>query len=325
MKNLKIAIEEFKNLNILNTNLSFEEFSKYINSKKVILVTNNLLLELKCKINTRIFLTGWLLLIYYKDIFTSKIEIEDLILKKFIEVSKIIMNNDIINEEQIENLKNLICDYEKQFLLWKNFDKNKCLGEFINRYINVNKSLDLMQSTNINDREVIILELENQKNDIINLATKFDKNINKNFFEENYKINLTIDKISQQAYWDIIKKDLHQENFSLVYSNLEFIINTMSELFNNNDNIKKVFDINKIKEKLNNIDPEYFYILANSFYYQWKKLSSPIRDIDYEEYTKSLNNITNKNYHDAIITFIKNNYKIIELIYLDLLLLKINN
>ena len=44
----------------------------------------------------------------------------------------------------------------------------------------------------------------------------------------------------------------------------------------------------------------------------------------YEEYTKSLNNITNKNYHETIITFIKNNYKIIELIYLDLLLLKIN-
>ncbi len=325
MKNLKIAIEEFKSLNILNTNLSFEEFSKYINSKKVILVTNNLLLEIKCKINSRIFLTGWLLLIYYKDIFTSKIEIEDLILKKFIEISKIIMNNNINNEEQIENLKNLICDYEKQFLLWKNFDKNKCISEFINRYINVNKSLDLMKSTNINDRDVIILELENQKNDIINLASKFDKNINRNFFEENYKINFTIEKTTQQAYWDIIKKDLNQENFSLVYSNLEFIINTMSELFNNNDIIKKVFDINKIKEKLNNIDPEYFFILANSFYHQWKKLSSPIRDIDYEEYTNSLNNITKKNYHDAIITFIKNNYKIIELIYLDLLLLKINN
>ena len=78
-----------------------------------------------------------------------------------------------------------------------------------------------------------------------------------------------------------------------------------------------------LKERLNNVDPEYFYILANSFYYQWKKLSSPIRDIEYEEYTESLKNITKKNYHEAIIIFIKNNYKIIELIYLDLLLLKL--
>jgi hypothetical protein len=324
MKNLKVTIEEFKNLNILNTNLSFEEFSKFINSKKVILLTNNMLGELKSKINTRIFLTGWFLLIYYKDIFTNKIEIEDLILKKFMEISIIIMNNNIVNEEQFEYINNLINDYEKQFILWKNFDKNKCIGDFINRYISINKSLELMQSTNIDNREIIVKELENQKINIINLAKKFDKNINNNFFKENYNIQNTIEKTTQLVYWDIIKKDLLEENFSLVYSNLEFIINTMSELFENNNNIKLVFDINKIKEKLNNVDPEYFYILANSFYYQWKKLSSPIRDIDYEEYTKSLNNITNKNYHETIITFIKNNYKIIELIYLDLLLLKIN-
>ena len=323
MKNLKVAIEEFKSLNILNKNLSFEEFSQFINSKKVILITNNMLKELQCKTNTRIFLTGWLLLIYYKDILTNKIEIEDLILKKFVEISIIIMKNNIVDKEQFEYINNLINDYEKQFILWKNFDKNKCIGDFINRYISVSKSLELMQTTNIDNREIIVKELENQKTDIINLAKKFDKNINYNFFEENYKIQNTIEKTTQLAYWDIIKKDLLEENFSLVYSNLEFIINTMSELFNNN-NIKLVFYINKIKEKLNNVDPEYFYILANSFYYQWKKLSSPIRDIDYEEYTKSLNNITNKNYHETIITFIKNNYKIIELIYLDLLLLKIN-
>jgi hypothetical protein len=324
MKNLKVAIEEFKNLNILNTNLSFEEFTKFINSKKVILITNNMLKELQSKINTRIFLTGWLLLIYYNDILTNKIEIEDLILKKFVEISIIIMKNNIVDKEQFEYINNLISDYEKQFMLWKNFDKNKCIGDFINRYISVSKSLELMQSTNIDNREIIVKELENQKTDIINLAKKFDKNINNIFFEDNYKIQNTIEKTTQLVYWDIIKKDLLEENFSLVYSNLEFIINTMSELFENNNNIKLVFDINKIKNKLNNIDPEYFYILANSFYYQWKKLSSPIRDIDYEEYTKSLNNITNKNYHETIITFIKNNYKIIELIYLDLLLLKIN-
>jgi hypothetical protein len=322
MKNLKIVIEEFKNLNILNTNLSFEEFSILINSKKVILVTEKMLKTLKCKIKTRIFLTGWFLLIFYKDIFTNKIEIEDLILKKFIEISVIFMNNNITNEQQIENLNNLIDDYEKQFILWKNFDKNKCIGDFINRYISVCKSIDLIQSTNINDSESILKELEKQKNDIIILAKKIDNNININFFEENYKLQKTIEKTTDKVYWDILKKDLLEENYSLVYSNLEFIINTMYELSLNN-NIKIVFDINKIKERLNNVDPEYFYILANSFYYQWKKLSSPIRDIEYEEYTESLKNITKKNYHEAIIIFIKNNYKIIELIYLDLLLLKL--
>ncbi len=188
MKNLKVVIEEFKNLNILNSNLTFEQYSIFINSQKVLLTTEKMLKTLKCKIKTRIFLTGWLLLIFYKDIFTNKIELEDLILKKFIEISKIFMNNNITNEEQINNLNNLIDDYEKQFILWKNFDKNKCIGDFIDRYISVSKSLDLMISTNINHRETILKELENQKNDIINLAKKIDKNININFFEENYKL-----------------------------------------------------------------------------------------------------------------------------------------
>jgi hypothetical protein len=87
------------------------------------------------------------------------------------------------------------------------------------------------------------------------------------------------------------------------------------------DNIKKVFDLEKIKEKLNNNDTEYFFILANSFYYQWRKVSSPFRDIDYNSYILQLDM---NNYHQSIITFIKNNLQIIDNIYLDLLFLKIN-
>ena len=43
MKELKIAIDEFKNLNILDSSLSFNEFTRYINSTKVLRVVEKIL------------------------------------------------------------------------------------------------------------------------------------------------------------------------------------------------------------------------------------------------------------------------------------------
>ena len=174
----------------------------------------------------------------------------------------------------------------------------------------------------MNNNEIIIQELENQKNDILILAKKFDNKININFFEENYKIYSNIEKITENAYWNLIKEELCEDNFTMVLSNLEFIINTLFSLtLDNDNNIKQVFNIQKIKERLNNNDPEYFFILANSFYYQWRKLSSPFRDIDYNSYILQLDM---NNHHKSIITFIKNNLQIIDNIYLDLLFLSIH-
>jgi hypothetical protein len=153
------------------------------------------------------------------------------------------------------------------------------------------------------------------------MAIKFDKKINKDFFDKSYKIYSNIEKITEEAYWNLIYEELQNNNYNLVLSNLEFIINTLSSLAFDSDNIKKVFDIEKIKEKINNNDPEYFLILANSFYYQWRKLSSPFRDIDYNSYILQLDM---KNYHKSIINFIKNNLQIIDNIYLDLLFLSIH-
>jgi hypothetical protein len=326
MKELKIAIDEFKNLNILNTSLSFNEFTKYINSTKVLQVVEKILQLLnnnkqKSIINPRIFISGWYILKYHKDIFTNKNDLEKLIIEKIIEISKIIITNNIITGEDIDKFKTIIYEYEKQFILWKDLDKNKSITEFINRYTNINKSIELLNKTRIELNKDIINELENQKNDVISIAIKFDKKINRDFFDKSYKIYNNIEKITEEAYWNLIYEELENNNFSLVLSNLEFIINTLCSLSFDIDNIKKVFDIQKIKEKLNNNDPEYFYILANSFYYQWRKLSSPFRDIDYNSYIMELDM---KNYHKSIINFIKNNLKIIDNIYLDLLFLKIN-
>ena len=326
MKELKIAIDEFKNLNILNASLSFNEFTKYINSTKVVQIVEKILQLLdnnkqKSIINPRIFISGWYILKYHKDIFTNKNDLEKLIIEKIISISKIIITNNIITDEDIDKFKTIIYEYEKQFILWKNLDKNKSITEFINRYTNINKSIELLNKTKIELNNDIINELENQKNDIINMAIKFDKKINKDFFDKSYKIYSNIEKITEEAYWNLIYEELENNNYSLVLSNLEFIINMLSALSFDIDNIKKIFDIQKIKEKLNNNDPEYFYILANSFYYQWRKLSSPFRDIDYNSYILELDM---KNFHKSIITFIKNNLQIIDNIYLDLLLLKIN-
>jgi hypothetical protein len=331
MKELKIAIDEFKNLNILDASLSFEKFTKYINSTKVLLVVEKILQLLNYKnisnpiispiISPRIFISGWYILKYHQDIFTNKNDLEKLIIEKIIVISKIIISNNITTNEDIDKFNIIIYEYEKQFILWKNIDKSKSINEFINRYTSINKSIQLLDNTRLESKENIINELENQKKDIITMAIKFDKKINKDFFDKSYEIFSKIEKITEKAYWDLIKQELEENNYNLVLSNLEFIINTLFSLSFDSDNIKKVFDIEKIKDKINNNNPEYFYILANSFYYQWRKLSSPFRDIDYNRYILQLDI---NNYHESIISFIKNNLQIIDNIYLDLLFLKIN-
>jgi hypothetical protein len=332
MKELKIAIDEFKNLNILNDSLSFNQFTNYINSTKVLLIVEKILQLLNKKnnkvipiINSRIFISGWYILKYCSDIFTNKNDLEKLIIEKIIAISKIIVSNNINTEEDIDNFVKIVCEYEKQFILWKNLDKTVCINEFVNRYTSINKSITLItNSSSFEAKQNIIQELENQKNDVIEMAIKFDKKINKEFFDKSYEIYSKVEKITEEAYWKLMYEELQNNNYNLVISNLEFIINTLCTLAFNGDNVKKVFDIEKINEKLNNNDHEYFFILANSFYYQWRKLSSPFRNIDYNKYILQLDISNEKKYFESIINFIKNNLQIIDNIYLDLLFLKIN-
>jgi hypothetical protein len=332
MKELKIAIDEFKNLNILDASLSFTDFTNYINSTKVLQVVEKILQLLNKKnkknnkiipiISPRIFISGWYILKFHHDIFTNKNDLEKLIIEKIIEISKIIVSNNINTEEDLDNFIKNIYEYEKQFILWKNIDKTVCINEFVNRYTSINKSISLLTSSSLFDsKQSIIQELENQKKDVIDMAIKFDKRINKDYFDKSFIIYSKIEKITEKAYWNLMLEELRENKYNLVLSNLEFIINTLCSLAFDGDNIKKVLDIEKIKEKISNNVPEYFYILANSFYYQWRKLSSPFRDIDYNSYILQLDM---KNYHESIITFIKNNLEIIDNIYLDLLFLSIH-
>jgi hypothetical protein len=331
MKELQIAIDEFKNLNILDSSLSFNEFTKYINSTKVLQVVKKILQLLNNKnnknqnpISPRIFISGWYILKYHRDIFTNKNDLEKLIIEKIITISNIIVSNNIRTEEDIDNFTKNIYEYEKQFILWKNIDKTNCINEFINRYTSINKSISLLtSSSSFEAKQNIIQELEKQKKDVLDMAIKFDKNISKDFFDKSYEIYSKVEKITEEAYWKLMYEELQNNNYNLVISNLEFIINTLCSLSFGSDNIKKVFDIEKIKQKLKNDNLEYFFILANSFYYQWRKLSSPFRDIDYNKYILRLDISNEKNYHESIIIFIKNNLEIIDNIYLDLLFLKI--
>ena len=330
MKELKIAIDEFKNLNILDSSLSFNEFTKYINSTKVLRVVEKILQLLNNNnklipiISPRIFISGWYILKYHHDILTNKNDLEKLIIEKIIAISKIIVSNNINTEEDIDNFVKIVCEYEKQFILWKNLDKTVCINEFVNRYTSINKSITLItSSSSFEAKQNIIQELEKQKKDVLDMAIKFDKNINKDFFDKSYEIYNKIERITEEAYWNLMYEELQNNNYNLVISNLEFIINTLCSLSFESDNIKKVFDIEKIKQKFENNNPEYFFILANSFYYQWRKLSSPFRDIDYNKYILRLDISNEKNYHESIIIFIKNNLEIIDNIYLDLLFLKI--
>ena len=168
MKELKITIDEFKNLNILDNSLSYNQFTNYINSTKVLQVVKKILQLLNSQkinpiISPKIFISGWYILKYHPDIFTNKNDLEKLIIEKIIAISKIIVSNNISTEEDIDNFIKIIYEYEKQFILWKNIDKITCINEFVNRYTSINKSISLLSNSSLFEtKENIIKELENQ-------------------------------------------------------------------------------------------------------------------------------------------------------------------
>ena len=263
MKELKIAIDEFKNLNILDSSLSFNEFTKYINSTKVLRVVEKILQLLNNNnklipiISPRIFISGWYILKYHHDILTNKNDLEKLIIEKIIAISKIIVSNNINTEEDIDNFLKIVCEYKKQFILLKNLDKTVCINEFVNRYTSINKSITLItSSSSFEAKQNIIQELEKQKKDVLDMAIKFDKNINKDFFDKSYEIYNKIERITEEAYWNLMYEELQNNNYNLVISNLEFIINTLCSLSFECDNIKKVFDTG-IKNLLSDFQEKY--------------------------------------------------------------------
>lgn len=326
-KHIFKIINEFINLNLLNENSNFDSFSEYIQNEDVIQKTKSLISILSLNINHKLFLSIWLIFKYNDSILSHGLELEKNILKTCI----LIIENIYKNSNNIESNKInlLLLKFQKNFSLWKKYDKNICVKEFIERYINVSKSLELI-SQKYDDVNIITLKnsLEKQLEDIVSISIKFDINFNKHFFENYYSIYKTVNNNITNLYWDIALEEFNNNNHKIFFENLELIKNILLEFYKNNQQFElikneKLFNTQFLESNLfskNIFNKDLFTKLYLFIFEKWKNISSPIKNIDYSKLIESLNKTENNDYNKSLINFLKINFSIIQDIFLDLTL-----
>ena len=339
--NTSKIINEFINLNLLNDHQDFDSFSEFIQTENVVSKTKSLISVLNLDINYKLLLTIWLIFKYNEFILNHNLQIEKNILKYS---SKIIKNiykySTNFNSNKINSL---LSRFKKDFLLWKNYDKNYCLKEFIQRYVNVSQSIELI-SDKYNDytNQSMLVSLQGQLEDILNLASKFDKNFNHKFFKNYYNIHKTVETNMKEAYWNVALQEFNNFNYEIFFQNLSLIKNTLLHFYQNNNelfnsiNDEPLLNIELLKNNFfinnnlnqknynnenNNIkifNKDLFIKLYLFVFNVWINLSAPIRDDNFSYYIEQLENINDNNYNQKLIDFLKFNFTIIQEIYLDL-------
>ena len=339
--NTSKIINEFINLNLLNDHQDFDSFSEFIQTENVVSKTKSLISVLNLDINYKLLLTIWLIFKYNEFILNHNLQIEKNILKYS---SKIIKNiykySTNFNSNKINSL---LSRFKKDFLLWKNYDKNYCLKEFIQRYVNVSQSIELI-SDKYNDytNQSMLVSLQGQLEDILNLASKFDKNFNHKFFKNYYNIHKTVETNMKEAYWNLALQEFNNFNYEIFFQNLSLIKNTLLHFYQNNNelfnfiNDEPLLNIELLKNNFfinnnlnqknynnenNNIkifNKDLFIKLYLFVFNVWINLSAPIRDDNFSYYIEQLENINDNNYNLKLIDFLKFNFTIIQEIYLDL-------
>lgn len=336
------ALDEFIKLDLLNEKYDFDKFTQYISSKKVITTTKTLLINLysnnekTCK--EQIFLSIWLIYRFSDSILNHNVEIEKTIKKYCNDIItaitsffSIITNQNSYSDKKKEII-NAINIYTTEFNKWKIYDKNVCVKEFIERYNNISKSIELVCKDTLHAS--ILNSLHQQQKDIINLALKYDKKWNADFFTKHYSIIKNIENICNEKYWSLIQTEFNNKNYDMFYKNMDEIKKIIIEL--NGKNVHNIAIINNtmtsdiIKNNLFIYDDDIKCItdISCHWYKQFctyiltelKKLSSPIRDVEYDQYLSHLLSITPTNYNIKLADMIKICYKIIDSLYLDLLL-----
>lgn len=338
--NFKEALGEFIKLDLLNEKYDFDKFTEYIMSKKVIITTRTLLIELygnneKCK--EQIFLSIWLIYRFSDLILNHNVEIEKTIKHYCNNIVTTLYitpyDNDIIKKN--DDIISTITLYTNEFNKWKVYDKNVSVKEFIERYNNISKSIELICKDSLNDnvQASMLNSLHQQQKDIINIALKYDKKWNADFFNKHYSIIKNIEDMCNERYWSIIQTDFNNKNYDMLYKNMDEIKKIIIEL--NGKNLHNIAIINNtiatsiiknnlfIYNKNNDITDiccQWYKQFCIYMMDEFKKLSSPVRDVEYKQYISQLLCITPSNYNTILVEFIKICYKIIDSLYLDLLL-----
>lgn len=249
-------LDKFNELKLekLAETLSFDEFKKIIIKKEVISTTHNFTLSLDnykkgLEINPRILITSYLIKYYSVELLgelSDRHPSDDYILKLATNVVSILSNkeNEKSNTSKVKEMWDCLREFKHGFANWSKMDKDRTIERLVVSYyyrsehIDKIKSGELVKKLELVDPEqqnLMIQELERQRNDILKSIKLIDKSFDINYLKKNYvqvynqiqnswanfKINLS--NTMKKAYWDMLCKDVENGNLISCFNLLKEI------------------------------------------------------------------------------------------------------
>ncbi len=345
----------YKYKNLLNVDkikkLGFDTFSRVIRNKSILndfgkYFSNLFDLENVKESNllVRKFLTCYIVVCFPDFVFNNEIkDIDDLQLKNLSNKISILFNNilnytnddehkvnsDVKMQEFKIELDNFIIFFDR----WKKKDVIKVLLPFANSYYELNDTLALVtknqQEPVTDDIKIWKSEIEKQKNKIL----KHVKNIDGDdavTFVKNYqppkliiddKVYEQIERTMKKVYWDKLKEDIENDDFSMITSLLTDVRTMIFQLIPNRQDIREEFndkfDLELVEQMITHkaMDVKTVYSIALTLIEYLKTLQAPIDDRDTQEWCDSITNLfytENISYADILPAFFSGMFQRLE-------------
>lgn len=345
----------YKYKNLLNVDkikkLGFDTFSRVIRNKSILndfgkYFSNLFDLENVKESNllVRKFLTCYIVVCFPDFVFNNEIkDIDDLQLKNLSNKISILFNNilnytnddehkvnsDVKMQEFKIELDNFIIFFDR----WKKKDVIKVLLPFANSYYELNDTLALVtknqQEPVTDDIKIWKSEIEKQKNKIL----KHVKNIDGDdavTFVKNYqppkliiddKVYEQIERTMKKAYWDKLKEDIENDDFSMITPLLTDVRTMIFQLIPNRQDIREEFndkfDLELVEQMITHkaMDVKTVYSIALTLIEYLKTLQAPIDDRDTQEWCDSITNLfytENISYADILPAFFSGMFQRLE-------------
>tara|TARA_Y100000992_G_scaffold183721_1_gene124099 strand:- start:367 stop:1278 length:912 start_codon:yes stop_codon:yes gene_type:complete len=227
-------------------NLTFEELKLEIIKEENIKKIQEMLNSLKIKsIRPKIILSSFIIYFYPEDVLDNINENKD---------EELLFNNarDLINYKNKDNNSLFISKlfiFSINFEKWIQEDKKKYSNNLFHVFHNL--TVDKMNS---DDDEEKKKQIDVCKNVILECAEKIGGSKLKNDINSHKPVvvsNLDIENEYSNAFWDVIKSDFNNKDYSKIITLLKFIKIFISSNSKNSEN-KYFFSITTIKDKLEN-------------------------------------------------------------------------
>lgn len=220
----KLTVFNKINLKSLASSKKFDEFQQIICNKEIINITKKLLDTLNdykkgLDNNMKQLISVYFFKFYLEDMgLTNNINNLD---EKIINISSILI--DSFENENISELWSNIRKYNIIFKSWKNMDMNRTIEQLITSYYNISEHMIIIKQKNkieFQQQIDMIIELEEQRNDLLKSIILIDPTFDINFLKSNYKmifenIQETRNKLlisltnnMKKAYYDMISEDI---------------------------------------------------------------------------------------------------------------------